>query len=106
MACGTIQNRAVGDIFSVMDEDCPDLHEGEKSQVGKLLQWEDEREEVVGQRLRPSVNGVESNSRIWGRHNPFVVRLVHMFVDRWVVQASVDPVDQEVGEKNEEWELY
>lgn len=41
--------------------------------------------------------------RCW--HNPLVVRLMERLVYRWMMEASVDEVDQHVGEEQEEWEL-
>lgn len=39
------------------------------------------------------------------RHDPLVVRLVQGLVNRRVVQATVDPVDAEIGERDEQREL-
>lgn len=38
-------------------------------------------------------------------HDPLVVRLVQLLVEHRVVQGTVDPVDEEVGEADEEGEL-
>lgn len=48
VAGGTVDDRAVGDIFTIVDHDGPDVDEHEKSNVGELLQREEEREDVVG----------------------------------------------------------
>ena len=61
VASSTIQNRAVCNIFPIVDKDSPDLHEEEKRQVCEFLQREDEWENVVGNRLHPAVNRVESD---------------------------------------------
>jgi hypothetical protein len=60
------------------------------------LEREDEGEDVVGDRLRPAVDGVEGDGGVGCRHDPFVVWLVKRFVDGWVVQAAVDEVDEAV----------
>ena len=39
------------------------------------------------------------------RHDPFVVRLVQSLVNAGVVQTTMNPVDEEVGEEEEEREL-
>ena len=105
MACSTVENRAVGDVFPVVDKDGPDLHEEEESEVGEFLQWEDEGEGVVRHRLQPPVYGVEGHGCVRRGHDPLVMRFVQAFVDEGMVQTAVDEVDAEVGEEEEEWEL-
>ena len=51
---------------------------------------------MVGDRLRPAVDGVEGDGGERCGHDPFVVWLVERFVDGWVVQAAVDEVDEAV----------
>ena len=60
---------------------------------------------MVGQGLGEAVERVEGVAGKRRRHDPLVVRLVDVLVDERVVQASVDPVDAEVGEEQEEREL-
>jgi len=48
MARGAVQNRAIGYVFAIVDEDGPDLDEEEECEVSDLLEWEDEWEDVVG----------------------------------------------------------
>ena len=71
-----VDDGAVGDVLSVVDHDGPDLDEGEKSDVGEFLEREQEREEMVRHRLGVAVERVEGVRGVWGRHDPFVVRLV------------------------------
>lgn len=105
VASGAVDNRAVGNIFTVVDHDGPDVDEHEQSNVGELLQREEEGEDVVRQRLSVAVERVESVRGEWRRHDPLVVRLVQLLVNHGVVQAAVNPVDEEVGEADEEGEL-
>lgn len=42
---------------------------------------------------------------VWRWHDPFVVCFVKSLVDFRVMKASVDPVDEEIGEENEKREL-
>lgn len=42
---------------------------------------------------------------VWSWHDPFVVRLVKRLVDKWVMQAAVDPVNTKVCEEDEKGEL-
>lgn len=60
---------------------------------------------MVREGLREAVEGVERVGGVRRGHDPFVVRFVQGFVDFRVVQAAVDPVDEEVGEEDEEGEL-
>src|SRR4051812_1794238 len=94
----TIYERGVGVIFTVVDEDGPDVDENEQSDVGKLLQREQEWEDMVWNRLSESVDWMKSMRRKGRRHNPFVVGFMQVFVDRRVMQTAVNPVDQEIGE--------
>ena len=48
MASGTIYDRAVGYVFTVVDDDRPDVDEDEKADVEEFLEREDEGEDVVG----------------------------------------------------------
>lgn len=105
VAGSAVDDRAVGNIFAVMDEDSPDVDEHEKCNVGKLLKREHEGKEVVRHRLRIAVKRVEGVGCEWSRHDPFVVRLVKSLVDGAVMQTAVNPVDQEIGEGDEEGEL-
>lgn len=105
VAGGAVDDRTVGDIFTVVDHDGPDVDEHEKSNVGELLQREDEGEDVVRQRLSVAVERVESVRGERRGHDPLVVRLVQLLVNHGVVQAAVNPVDEEVGEADEEGEL-
>jgi len=61
MTSGSIQDWRIGYIFTVMNEDGPDLDEEEETEISKFLEGEDEREEVVGERLHPAIDGVEGN---------------------------------------------
>lgn len=60
---------------------------------------------MVGHTLRPTVHRVESMRREGTRHDPLMVRLVQGLVDQRVVQATMDPVDTEIGERDEQREL-
>ena len=105
MASGAIDEGAVGHVLTVMDEDGPEVDEAEQEDVGQLLQWEDEGEDVIRHALGPAVQGVKGVRGEGTRHDPLVVRLVQSLVDAGVVQPTVDPVDEEIGEEDEEREL-
>lgn len=105
MASGSVHDRAVGNVFTVMNEDSPEIDEAKEEDVGQLLERENERENMVWHTLRPAVQGVESvrGERAW--HDPLVVRLVQSSVYSGVVQAAVDPVDEEIGKADEKGKL-
>lgn len=105
MAGGAVDDGTVGNVLTVVDHDGPDVDEGEEGHVGEFLQGEEEGEEVVGQRLREAVERVEGVRGVGCGNDPFVVRLVEGLVQAGVVQAAVDPVDEEVGEEEEDGEL-
>lgn len=60
---------------------------------------------MVRYTLCEAVKRMESMARIWRRHDPLVMRLVQSFVNARVVQSSVNPIDEEIGKEDEEWEL-
>lgn len=51
--------------------------------------------------MRISVEWVESESGKWSRDEPFVVRLVKLFVEEWNVKPSMNPVDGDIVEDHE-----
>lgn len=105
VTCGAIDDWRVGDVFTIVDHHCPNIDEDEECDVRKLLKWQDEGKDVVWHRLRKAVEWMEGMRREWSRHDPLVVWLVEMLVDARMMESSVDPVDEEVGEQQEHWEL-
>lgn len=105
VAGGAVQHGVVRHVLAVVDEDGPEVHKDEQGDVGQLLQREHEGEDVVGEALREAVERVEGVAREGSGHDPLVVRLVEVLVDAREMQPAVDPVDAEVGEEDEEWEL-
>jgi hypothetical protein len=105
VASSTIHNRAIGNVLAIVDKHSPEVNKTKQEDVSHLLERENERENVVRHTLRPAVQGVESVRSVRAGHNPLVVRLVQGSVNARVVQASVDPVDEEIGEEDEEREL-
>lgn len=88
-----------------MNEDSPEVDKSEQENICQFLQRENERENVVRHTLRPAVKRVECVRGVRARHDPFVVRLVEGSIHARVMQTSVDPVDEEIGETDEEGEL-
>lgn len=105
VAGGAVDDGRVGDVFAVVDEHRPEIDEDEEGDVGEFLEREDEGEDVVGEALGEAVHWVERVAGERRGHDPFVVRFVQRLVHPWVVQPSVDPVDAEIGEADEEGEL-
>ena len=75
------------------DQHSPEIDEDEECYVGKLLQWEQERKKMIGYALRKPVHGMEGVTCERCRHDPFVMWFVQRFVNQWVMQTPVDPVD-------------
>lgn len=98
MASGTVDGGILRNILAIMNENCPDVDEGEEYEVGKFVKGEDEGKEVVRERLQVSVNGVKRVRRKWRRHDPLVMRLMQTLVQKRVVQSTVDRIDSKVGE--------
>ena len=87
------------------NEDSPDIDESEQKNVRNLVQREDEREDMIGHALSKPVKRVKGMTGVWSRHDPLVVRFMQRPVYTRVVQTSMDPIDEEVGETEEEGEL-
>lgn len=105
MAGRAVDDGTVGHVLAVVDHDRPDVDEAKERDVREFLQGENKRKDVVRQRLRPAVHRVEGVRCVRRRHDPFVVRLVQGFVQARMVQAAVNPVDEEIGEEDKEGEL-
>ena len=74
--------------------------------MGELLQREDERENEVWHTLSESIQRMKRMARVWRGHYPLVVRLMQSLVNLRVVQTSVDPIYEKVGEGHEKGDLY
>lgn len=105
VASSAVDDGALSNVLAIVDHDSPDVDKGEEGDIGELLEREQERKDVVGQRLGKSIKRVEGVAGVRRGHDPLVVGLVEVLVDLGVVQPAVDPVDAEVGEDNEEGEL-
>lgn len=105
VASGSIYNWAVGYVLSVVNEHGPEVDKAEQDDVGHFLQREDEGKHMIRHTLGPTVEGVEGVRGEWTRHNPLVMRLMKGLVDTWVVEATVNPINKEVGEEDEQREL-
>ena len=84
------------------DHDGPDGDKSEQSQVGDLLQREQNGEYMVGDTLRPSVNGVERIAGVRRGNDPFVMGLVKPLVDERIVQRTMNPVDAKVRKRDKQ----
>ena len=84
-----------------MNEHGPDVDSHEEGEVEMFLNGEEVGEDVVGKGLEVSVEWVEGVGGKGGGYDPFVVGLVYVLVDGWVVFPSVDPVNA-VVRKHEE----
>lgn len=105
VARSAVDDWTVGDIFAIMDHDGPEVDESKEDHIGVLLKRKNEGENMVGDTLGPAIQRMESVGREGTRHDPLVVGLVQLLVDQGMVQASVNPVDEEVGKCDEDGEL-
>lgn len=105
MACCAVEDGRVRHVLAIMNENCPDVDKDEQNNVGELLEWEQEWEQVIRYRLQETINRMESMRCERRRHDPLVMRLVKCLVHRWVVESTVDEIDEHIGEQQEEWEL-
>src|SRR2546421_11821408 len=99
VTCRPIDDGTIGNVFSVVNHYGPEVDEGKQAHIGQFLQRKDEWEDMVWQALGKAVQRVKGVARKRGRHYPFVVRFMKRLVDSGVMQTTVDPVDEEVGEE-------
>lgn len=102
---GAIDDRVVGKVLAVVNEDGPDVDKYKEGKVCHLVEREKQGVEVVWERLGEAIDGVEGMAGVGSGHDPFVVRLVEALVDCWMVKTAVHPVDAQVREQDEEGEL-
>lgn len=57
---------------------------------------------MVGNTLAPAIQRVERIAGVRSRNDPFVVRLVQALIDERMVQSTMDPVDTEIRERDEQ----
>lgn len=69
------------------------------------MKGKDKSKDVIWDALGETIQWMKSVTGVWGRHHPFVVRFVKSFVDQWMMQTSMDPVDAHICKGDEEWEL-
>lgn len=105
VASGAVDDWVIRVELAVVDQNGPDLDEGEEGDVCELLEGKEEGEDVVWHALRPAVKWVEGVAGEGRGQNPLVVRLVETLVDGRNVETAVNPVDAKVGEHEEEREL-
>ena len=94
-----------GRLESLTNEDGPEIDEGEECNICELLERKYEWKDVVRYTLRKPIQRVEGVASVWCWHDPFVVRFVQLPVNHRMMQTPVDPVDAEIREKYEQWEL-
>lgn len=105
VAGSTIDDRAVGNVFSIVNEDSPEIDKSEENHIGEFLKGQNEWEDVVRYALRPAIKRMESVRCEWGGHDPLVMRLVQSPVDTRMMQSAVNPVDEEVRKHDKKREL-
>jgi len=105
MASRAIDNRAVSHIFPIMDHDSPEINKGKKSNVSKFVEREQKGVKMIRNPLCISVQRMKSMTCKRGWHDPFMMRLMNILIDLWMVQSAMNPINQEIGEEHEEREL-
>jgi hypothetical protein len=105
VAGGAVDDGRVVRILAIVNQDSPDVDEDEEGDVGPLGEREQKGEYVVGKTLCVAVCRVKSVRGEGSRHDPLVVWLMDVFVHARVVQSTVDPVDEGIGEEKEEGDL-
>ena len=89
-------------VVTIMDGNCPDVHANVHCKVCQFVHGKQEDVQVVRDTLQKAINWVKGMARKGCRNNPLVVGLVECLVEVAVVQPAMDPVDQKVGETDEQ----
>lgn len=105
VASRTIDDGIVCEILAVMDHHGPNINEAEKAEVNHLLQGENEGKHVIRQALNITIYRVECMRGERRGDNPLVMRLVEVFVDPRMVQATMCDINEGVGEKQKQRNL-
>lgn len=84
-----------------MNRDCPNVYEQEEHNVSDLVEGEEKDVNVIRHALQEAVDWMESVRGERCCDLPTMVRLVDGFVEEAMMQSTVNPVDEEVGEEEE-----
>lgn len=76
-----VDQRGVGIVFTIVDENGPDVDENEEGDIGEFLKREQEWEEMVWNGLSKSIKRMESMRGERCRHDPLMVGFMQVFVD-------------------------
>ena len=60
---------------------------------------------MIRHTLRKPIKRMKGVARIWSRHDPFMMGFMQRLIDQRMVQSTMDPIDEEIREADEEWEL-
>ena len=93
------------DQKKLTDQHCPNGNEDEQPQVCTFLQRKNQRVDMVGQTLRPSIQRMKRITGERRRYCPFMVWFVKPAVKERVMQATMDPINPAICEANEQWIL-
>lgn len=91
--------------MTLTDEDGPDVDERKQGNISNLVEGKDEGENMIRYALSETVKGVKGMARVRSGHDPFVMGFVEGPVYPGMMETSMNPVDEEVGEANEEGKL-
>jgi len=86
---------------AVVDRHRPDVDSHVQCQVQHLMQREQKHINMVRYALHKTIDGVKSMTGIWCRHFPCMMRLVYCSIDESVMKSTMNPIDEEVSEKDE-----
>lgn len=93
------------DENKLTDKNGPYINEYEQCYICKLLERKQVRIYVIRYALRKPIQWMKRVARVRRGHDPLMVGFMQSFVDFRMMQAPVDPIDEEIGEQDEEREL-
>ena len=87
------------------DKHSPEINEYKQGHIGKLLQRKQEWIQMIRHALRETIHWMEGMTREWRWHNPLMVRLMQCLVNQRMVQSTMDPINTQIRENNEQRKL-
>lgn len=101
VVASAVDELPIGEGDAVVDGGGPDGDGNEEDEMGELVHGHDEGHDPVGPRLRPGIQGVESEGSEGAGEDEGVVQLVDGAVQELRVEGVVNPVNEEVGHDEE-----
>lgn len=93
-------------VIAVMYRNGPNVNEYKQCQICYFMQWEQERVYMIGKTLKETIHGMKGMACKRRGNFPFMVVLVKSFVDTFMMEEAVDPINEPVCKHYKRHHLY